>query len=322
MRVLILHSDVAPDALADEQDTLAQIPVIADALKAKGHHVSHAPFKPNREALKTLIARERPDVVFNLVEAVWGRGSYASIAVSMLTELGVPYTGTDAAAMMIGGDKLLTKQVLAAAGLPTPQWAVPPDWHGVKGGRWIVKSVDEDSSLAIDDKAVGEGREAVLARAAHCAATHGGRWFAEKFIDGREFHVAVIEDGGVPRALPVAEMVFENWDERRPRIMGDSAKWDSASSEYARTVWKFDGVAEPELHAKLAQLALKVFALLGLSGYARIDFRVDGKGNPYILEINPNPSLALNCGLYASAQRANMSYADLIEKILTASRGA
>jgi len=322
MRVLILHSDVQPDAPSDEQDTLAQIPIIAQALRAKGHQVSHAPFKPDREALKALIARERPDVVFNMVEAVWGRGSYASIAVSMLTELGVPYTGTDAAAMMVGGDKVLTKQVLAAAGLSTPRWATPPDWSGVDGGRWIVKSVDEDSSLAIDDGAVADGRAAVLARAEHCQAAHGGRWFAEEFIDGREFHVAVIEDGGAPRALPVAEMVFENWDDGRPRIMSDSAKWNAASSEYARTVWKFDGVQEPVLHTKLSQLALQTFALLGLSGYARVDFRVDAKGTPFILEINPNPSLALDCALYASALRANMSYADLIETILTASRGA
>lgn len=318
MRVLILHSDVAPDDPADEQDTLAQIPIIAEALKAKGHRVSHAPFKPDREALKALIVRERPDVVFNLVEAVWGRGSYASIAVSMLSELGVPYTGTDAAAMMIGGDKLLTKQVLAAAGLPTPAWAAPPDWNGVNGGRWIVKSVDEDSSLAIDDAAVADGRASVLARVEHCTGTHGGRWFAEEYIDGREFHVAVIEDGGSTRVLPVAEMVFENWDMSRPRIMSDSAKWDAASAEHARTVWKFDGAEEPALHAKLADLALQSFKLLGISGYARVDFRVDKKGNPFILEINPNPSLALNCGMCASAQRANMSYADLIEAIVRA----
>jgi D-alanine-D-alanine ligase len=316
VRVLILHSDVAPDAPSDEQDTLAQIPVIAEALEARGHQVSHAPFRPDRDALKSLIARERPEIVFNLVEAVWGRGSYASIAVSMLTELRVPYTGTDAAAMMIGGDKLLTKQLLAAAGLPTPAWATPPEWQGVNGGRWIVKSVDEDSSLAIDDEAVADGRDAVLARTEHCASAHGGRWFAEKYIDGREFHVAVIEDDGVPRALPVAEMAFENWDDSRPRIMSDSAKWDAASSEYARTVWKFDGVQEPALHARLSQFALKAFVLLGLSGYARVDFRVDENGTPFIIEVNPNPSLAPNCGLCASAQHANMSYADLIETIL------
>lgn len=320
MRVLILHSDVAPGAAPDEQDTLAQIPVIAEALAAKGHQVSRAPFTPDRAALAALMVRERPDVVFNLVEAVWGRGSYASIAVTMLAELGVPYTGANAAAMAIGGDKLLTKRLLAATGLPTPAWAVAPDWKGVNGGRWIVKSVDEDSSLGLDDAAVADGRKAVLARAEHCASAYGGRWFAEDYVEGREFHAAVIEDGGEPRALPVAEMAFENWDKNRPRIMSANAKWESGSADFAHTGWKFDGVTEPALHAKMAQLALKTFALLGLTGYARVDFRVDHAGNPFILEINPNPSLALNCGLAASAAQAKMSYADLIESILRAAR--
>jgi D-alanine-D-alanine ligase len=318
MRVLLLHSDVAPGAPADDQDTLVQAAEIEKALQEKGHAVSRAAFKPDRAALSALITREHPDIVFNLVEAVWGRGSYASLAVTMLTELGVAYTGTDAAAMAIGGDKLLTKRLLVSAGLPTPQWAVAPDWKGVNGGRWIVKSVDEDSSLGLDDDAVASGRAAVLTRAEQCATTHGGRWFAESYVEGREFHVAVIEKNGAPHVLPVAEMVFENWEKSRLRIMGATAKWDSGSPEFNRTVWKFDGVAEPTLHAKLAGLALRAFELLGLSGYARVDFRVDKAGNPFILEINPNPSLALNCGLTASAAAANMSYADLIESILRA----
>ncbi len=316
MRVLILHSDVAADAAPDEQDTLTQAAAIAAALTSKGHKVARAAFQPDRAALSALMARERPDVVFNLVEAVWGRGSNAALAVTMLAELGVAYTGADSAAMAIGGDKLLTKRLLASAGLPTPTWAVAPDWKGVNGGRWIVKSVDEDCSLGLDDDAVALGRAAVLARVEQCAMTYGGRWFAESYIDGREFNVAVIEDNGKPRVLPVAEMVFENWDKGRPRIMGTSAKWDSLSPDFSRTVWKFDGVEEPVLHARLAQLALQAFKLIGLSGYARVDFRVDEAGNPFILEINPNPSLALNCGLAASALQAKMAYADLIEAIL------
>lgn len=316
MRVLILHSDVPPGAPADEQDTLDQVEIIAAALQSKGHDVTHAAFKPDRESLKALIAKLRPDVVFNLVEAIWGRGSYAALAVTMLAELGVRHTGAKAAAMALGGDKLLTKRLLAEAGLPTPQWAAPPDWKGVNGGRWIVKSVDEDSSLGIDDDAVASGRAAVLSRAEDCARAHGGRWFAESYVEGREFHAAVIEANGAPHALPIAEMAFENWDNSRPRIMGAAAKWDSGSPEFSRTVWKFDGAEAPALHAELARLALRAFELLGLSGYARVDFRVDEKGNPFILEINPNPSLAQNCGLATSAAQAKMSYADLIESIL------
>lgn len=320
MRVLILHSDVSPDAPADEQDTLVQADAIATALAAKGHDVARAVFQPDRAALKKLVARERPDVVFNLVEAVWGKGSYAGLAVGMLAELGVAYTGVDAAAMAVSGDKILAKRLLAAAGLPTPDWAVPPDWDGVNGGRWIVKSVDEDCSLALDDEAVVDGRAAVLARANACAATHGGRWFAESFIEGREFNVPVIEEDGAPRVLPIPELRFENWNAKRPRIAGHAAKWDADSPEFNRTVWNFAVAQEPALCAELGQLAIKAFELFGVSGYARVDIRVDGNGRPFILEINPNPCLSHGCGLAAAAAEAKLPYAEMIEKILRAAR--
>lgn len=320
MRVLILHSDVAPGAPPEDLDTLAQVEAIDAALTSKGHAVARASFHPDPATLKALIARLRPDIVFNLVEAVWGKSSHAPIPLMMLDELGVPYTGGTMAALALSGDKLLAKRMLRVVGLPTPDWADPPEWAGLDSGRWIVKSVDEDSSLGLDDAAVADGRAAVLARAEHCAKTYGGRWFAEKYIEGREFNVAIIERNGAPCVLPVAEMAFENWDKGRPRIMGASAKWDCASPDFNCTVWKFDGVEEPALHAQLAELALRAFTLFGLSGYARADFRVDETGRPFILELNPNPSLAFNCGLVASATQAGLSYADLIESILHATR--
>ena len=85
---------------------------------------------------------------------------------------------------------------------------MPPDWAGLDGGRWIVKSALEDASLGLDDGAWLRVAE-VLPRAAECAARFGGDWFAERYIDGREFNIAVL-DG---RVLPMAEMRFEHWPE-------------------------------------------------------------------------------------------------------------
>src|SRR4029077_3556743 len=127
--------------------------------------------------LETLIARECPDLVFNLVETVWGRGVYAPIAPAMLTQLGVPFTGAGAAAIAACADKVMTKHLLTGAQLPTPDWSEPPQWHDIDEGRWIVKSATEDASLGLDDAAVVSGREAVAARAQACAARYGGRWF-------------------------------------------------------------------------------------------------------------------------------------------------
>src|SRR4029079_17666669 len=107
MRVLILHSDVRPAAPLDDQDTLLQAAAIDSALVALGHEAWRAAFVPDAAALDALIARDCPDLVFNLVETVWGSDTYAPLAPAMLTQLGVPFTGTGAAAMAACGDKLL-----------------------------------------------------------------------------------------------------------------------------------------------------------------------------------------------------------------------
>src|SRR5438105_4108827 len=225
MRILILHSDVPPDAPPDDQDTLHQANAVESTLHRLGHKVTRCAFESDPLLLESALARECPDLVFNLVETVWGSGVYANLAPAMLTRLGVPFTGCSATALAVCGDKLVAKRLLAGAGLRTPEWSEPPAWRGIGGERWIVKSVSEDASLGLDDGAVVCGREAVAARAQASAARYGGRWFAERYVEGREFNVALIERHGAPFALPIGEMIFERWDETRPRIIGYAAKW-------------------------------------------------------------------------------------------------
>lgn len=319
MRVLILHSDVPPDAPPDEQDTLLQAAAIRSALVKLGYQASCAAFVPDISALEALIARECPYLVFNLVETVWGRGLYAALAPAMLTQLGVPFTGCGAAAIAACGDKVLAKRLLAGAGLQTPAWSEPPRWQGIGEGRWIVKSVTEDASLGLDDDAVVIGREAVAARAQVSAARYGGRWFAEQYIEGREFNVATIEKDGEPHPLPIGEMMFRQWDESRPRIVGYAAKWDTATFDFQATTRSFEWrEREPGLNRMLEQLSKDCWRLFGLTGYARVDFRVDTAGQPLILEINPNPCLEPNAGVAGASEVATLPYAGLIDQIARA----
>lgn len=319
MRILILHSDVPEDAPPDEQDTLLQAAAIESALKRLGHATSRAVFTPDAASLASLIQRDDPDAVFNLVESVWGSDHFAPLAAAMLSDIGVPFTGVASAAMAACGDKIFTKRILKGARLPTPAWSEPPHWKGTLKGKWIVKSVTEDASFGLDDGAVAEGREKVVARAQSCAARHGGRWFAERYIDGREFNVAIIERGGAPEVLPIGEMMFEQWDEARPRIVGYDAKWNADTPEYRDTARVFDWHKnEPDLNRKLEELAKECWSLFGLSGYARVDFRADAEGRPFILEVNPNPCLEPDAGYAAAAMAVGLSYDGLIAAIIRA----
>jgi len=317
MRVLVLHSDVAAGAPPDEMDTLITARAVAEALHRRGHEASQAAFAAEPAALKTVIENARPDVVFNLVESIHGDGLLAALAPAMLEKLGVAYTGAEAACLALSSDKIVSKRVLRAAGLPTADWIEPPAWAGlVAERRYIVKSVTEDASLGLDDGAVAAGAE-VAARAQASKVRYGGRWFAEAYLEGREFNVALLEDVQGIRVLPMPEMRFEGWEEHRPRIVGYAAKWDESSSDATNTVRAF-GIEqqEPALAAALAGLAQETWSLFGMRGYARIDFRIDADGAPMILEANPNPCLEPQAGFAAAAREAGLSYAELVERIV------
>jgi D-alanine-D-alanine ligase len=225
--------------------------------------------------------------------------------------------------MALAGDKPLAKTMLRLAGLPTPDWEEPPFPLAKHGQRYIVKSATEDASLGLDDAAVVTGPAQARARAEFCRGAYGGRWFAEKYVEGREFNVSVIEENGGPRVLPIPEMTFQHWHAERPRIVGYDAKWAEESAESLNTVRHFIKAAEePALCMKLTDLALAAWRLFGLHGFARVDFRVGADGEPTVLELNPNPCLEPGAGLAAAAAEAGMEYAELIERILTAALGA
>ena len=318
MKVLVLHSEVPPDAPPEDRDTLIAAEAIGQALTSRGHAAMLAPFThPYDDApLRKLIAAEAPDVVFNMVEGIGGQGRLAYLAPRQLDLIGVPYTGTGAEALILTCDKPATKRLLREHGLPTPDWSEPPAWDGLHAGRWIVKSADEDASLGLDDGCVVEAAK-VAARADACARRFGGGWFAEAFVDGREFNVAMIEENGSPRVLPMAEMTFERWPADRPRIVGYVAKWHDESFESRQTIRHF-GVEkrEPGLARDLKSFSERAWTLFACRGTARIDFRIDGGGAPLILEVNPNPGIAPDAGLVAAAAKAGLSYADLAERIV------
>lgn len=318
MKVLLLHSDIAPDAPPEEQDTLLAAKAVAAALARKGFAVSSAAFSKPQDDFTAVMKAAAPDIVFNLVEGIDGLGVLAPECPRRLAALGYRFTGATAAAMEMTNDKPATKALLRRAGLATPNWCVGPGWTGLDAGRWIVKSALEDASLGLDDGCVVTEAE-VPARAQACARRWGGDWFAEQYVEGREFNIALLEEAGTPRILPMAEMRFANWPDGKPRIVGYDAKWDEDSTASRQTVRHF-GVEqeEPQLAAALREACLKAWTLFGLSGFVRVDFRITEAGAPLILEINTNPCISPDAGFAAAAAEAGLSYDDVIAAIVRA----
>jgi D-alanine-D-alanine ligase len=310
--VPVLHA--ATDTRPDEIDTLNAAQAVEDALRRLGYATEIIALDLDLRPLESL-ARRRPLTVFNLVDAMRGDTRLAPMVPAVLEDLGVAYTGTRTSAWLGTLSKLATKQTLRSHGLPTPTWS--EDGKGLDfEGRVIVKPVFEHGSLGLDASSVVKG-----AAAAQAIKERALRWntehFAEGYIEGREFNLAVIERDGTAEVLPIAEMLFEGFAANEPRIVGYDAKWAPESPAYVGTPRRF-GLErqEPALAADLAALARACWSCFGLTGYARVDFRVDARYAPFILEVNVNPCLSPDAGFAAAAREAGLSYPALMGRIV------
>jgi D-alanine-D-alanine ligase len=328
MRVAVLHSAVAADASPDELDTLVQVESISKALKAAGHEIVTVPCGLDLAAAKAALLAVGPELVVNLVESLDGTGRLIHLAPALVERLGLPMTGCPSDGILLTSNKLLAKELLRARGLPVPDWFALPTPHGalpaLPRGKVIVKSLWEHASVGLSAASIIEPAtaEALAAELTGRRAALGGDCFAEQFIDGREFNLSVLEGPDGPRVLPSAEIRFVDFPAEMPRIVDFRAKWETDSFEYSHTVRSLEFPAEDApLLAALSDLALRAFAAFGLRGYARVDFRVDGDGRPWILEVNANPCLSPDAGFAAAAARAGLRYEDVVLEIAAAALG-
>ena len=314
-RVVLLHDAHAETGRVDSSDTLIEAQAIAKTLAELGYVTTTVPVGLDIGALQRALEKLEPHAAVNLVESLEGRGQLVHVVPALLEALGVPFTGCSADAIGATSHKPVAKERLVRAGLPTP---AAFDAAAADDGQWIVKSVFEHASLGIDDSSVVSGAAAVASLIEARRAEFGGRWFAERFVPGRELNVALIAAPEGPRVLPVAEIRFEGFPAAKPAIVGYAAKWHTDSFEYRNTVRRFD--VEPELAASVERIGRQCWQLFDLAGYARVDFRVDADGRPWVLEINANPCLSPDAGFAAALAQARVAYGDAIGWLIADAR--
>jgi len=330
MRIAIVHNEVNEDARTDEQDVLIQAEAVSKSLYELGHDVYQLSCSLDLAGIQARLESIRPDIVFNLVESLGGEDRLIHLFPGLLDVMGIPYTGSNTEAIFLTTHKVLAKDRMSMANLPTPAWTGPyphdmpsmhynrPDIPFIKR-QWIVKSLRDHGSLGLDEDNIvyGKTEEQLKDILKEQASRLGGACFAEAFIHGREFNLSVIGGPAGPEVLPPAEIVFDNLDRGKPAIVGYRAKWDEGSHEYKNTPRTFD-FKENDQHllSTLRSLALRCWDLFGLKGYARVDFRVDESGRPWILEVNCNPCLNPDAGFAAAAIRSGLTYTGMIERII------
>lgn len=319
-KVLILHERIETGAPADRQDLRREMDYLANILRNLGYDVASHPVSLDLRSVGRAVARIRPDVVFNLAETVDGQGRLVYLAPAILDRLGVPYTGNGTEAMFLTSNKLVAKEIMRQAGVPTPRAAT---LEQVLRGEvdlplpCIIKSVWEEASVGLDEGSVIRDRERLKDELLRRLPELGGSGFVEEYVDGREFNLSLLSAPGGPRVLPVAEMRFEDWPEGKDRVVGYRAKWDPDSFEYGHTVRSFAiAPADEALARRLVTLAMRCWERFGLRGYARVDFRVTPDGSPMVLEVNANPCLSPDGGFMAAAAEALLSPEQVLTLIL------
>ena len=310
MRVAILYDGGARD-WSDEDITsvLEVVGRIAAILRAAGHEVVRV---PARNGLRWIAPCRRADLVVNLCEGLGGVSRYESLVASTLELLGVPFTGARARAMTICHNKPLVNAYLQAAGLPTPRWVLPrghlvPDDFPLPA---IVKPAAEDASVGIDQGSVATTRRALAQRIATLSEEFD-EVIVQAYVDGRELAVGFVGAD----ALPISEIDFSDMPQGAWPILSFEGKWTAGSADDVGSRPICPATLGAALEDRVIRTARAAWEAVGGSGYGRVDLRVDRHGQPWVIEVNPNPDISDDAGLARMAAARDWSYEALINAI-------
>lgn len=325
LRVLVLmHEDlVPPEELNGRDPSTAEWKTeydVVSTLQKLGHDVRPLGVKSDLGVIRAAVADWKPHVAFNLLEEFDGVAVYDQNVVSYLELLRVPYSGCNPRGLMLARDKSLSKQLFSYHRIPFPEFTVFPIGRQVKRPAGlafplIVKSLTEEASLGISQASIVNDDEKLRERVAFIHQSVGTGALVEQYIEGRELYVGVMGNAQI-HVLPVWELVMDRMPEEAWRIATERVKW-------SRTYQQKYGIRScqarhlPEgMEEKIRHLARRVYRALGLSGYARIDLRLDAQGRMYVLEANPNPQISRDEDFAQSAREVGWSYGDLLQELL------
>jgi D-alanine-D-alanine ligase len=292
---------------------------VRDAIETLGHDVFSIGVSDDLSTIRGAIDAHKPDIAFNLLEEFAGVSHFDQHVVTYLELRKQPYTGCNPRGLMLARDKALTKKILAYHGLKVPEFATFPIGRTTRrpqtlGFPLFVKSLTEEGSVGISNASIVYDDAKLKERVEFIHRTINSPAVAEEFIEGREIYVGVMGNTRVTN-LPAWEFIMTKKDDDIPLIASDRAKWDL---KYQRQVGLKTGPAElsRKMESKLPALSKRIYRLLGMSGYARLDYRVTEEGEAYLLEANPNPQIAKDEDFALSAKHMGLEYPELIEQLM------
>jgi len=294
-----------------------EVNAVNNALMDLGCQTTLIPLSPPLETQVTLIQKINVDLIFNLFEGFDGRPETEADVAELLQTCGFRFTGCSAPAMSLALDKVKAKKLLKEEGIATPEfYVVTPENLDSAYFRYpcIVKPTAEDASHGIYEDSVAYNRDSLERLVTRVCRLYGGAALAEEYIVGRELNALVMGDKK-PFVLPVSEIVY-SLPQGMPRILTFSAKWNPENPYYRCSKAVCPADLDFTTRKSIEKIALRVFNKFGCSGYARVDFRLDHKDNPFVIDVNPNPDISPVSGAVRQAIAGGMDYTEFIERIV------
>jgi D-alanine-D-alanine ligase len=293
---------------------------VIENLRQMGHEIENLGVGSDLGAIRRSIDAFQPQIVFNLLEDFDDVPIYDQNVVSYLELQRVPYTGCNARGLLLARDKSISKKLLAYHRIPVPEFAVFHRGRPVRrpprlGFPLIVKSLVHEASTGIAQASVVEDEEKLRERVSFVHERIGTDAIVERYIDGRELYVGVMGNERL-EVFPVWEIFLSRLPEGSWAIATERVKWNPRyQRKHSIKTGEAKGLS-PAVTERVQKLAKRIYKNLYLSGYARIDFRMDEKEKVYVLEANPNPQLAHGEDFADSAEAGGLPYDRLLQRIL------
>ena len=322
-RVAVVYNEPHPSRYDNNSEQKAVLGVmeavtaVHQALLELEDDVVLIPLVPPFEEARKKLADLRVDVIFNLFEGFCGEPQTEALVPETLAELGMACTGCQPDVLRLALDKAKVKVILKSSGIPTPDFQLlnPETLDTFRlGYPCIVKPRSEDASHGISEQSVVRDFPSLKRQVTMVSETYSGGALIEEFVGGREFNATVIGNNEYT-VLPVSEIVY-TLPPGIPRLLTFAAKWENDSIYYENTKVRCPAEVSSEVREYIADTALAAFRLIGCSGYARVDMRMDEAGKLNVIEVNPNPDISPGTGAARQAEAAGMSYAQFVDLIV------
>jgi len=293
---------------------------VISTLTAMGHEVQALGVHDDLGDIRRASSDWKPHIAFNLLEGFDDITIFDQNVVSHLELLKLSYTGCNPRGLLLARDKSLSKKLLAYHRIPVPECEVFRSGRPIRRPKrlqfpLIVKSLTQEASVGISQASVVDSDEKLKERVTFIHDSIGTAALVEQYIEGREIYVGVLGNQTL-QALPVWELFFTNMPEGAKRIATDRVKW---SVKYQNKYGIDSGPAKDLTDAvggQIQHLCKRAYRALELSGYARIDLRLDEAGRLWVLEANPNPQIARGEDFAASAEKVGLTYEAVLQRII------